>query len=181
MAKLNLPAVIRAGDTLKFTDSIAGYSAADGWTLRYVLVNGSQKIALASNADGSDHKFNVALAASKEWQAGQYRWQAYVDGVGGEKHTAGTGEVRILPDFSQGPTDQRHHVEKVLAAIEATLEGKASNDSESAEINGLSVKRYSPEQLLVWRDKYRAELSSLKRAEKINNGFNGGGKIVVRC
>lgn len=179
MAELNLPAKIRAGDTLKFKDTLAKYSAADGWVLKYALVNPDSKIALSSSASGASHQFNVALTSSKEWRAGVYRWQAYVDGVDSEKHTVGTGQVTVLPDFSQGPSDQRHHVEKVLAAIEATLEGKASDDAETAEINGLSIKRYSPEQLLVWRAKYRGELNNIKRAERISNGL-GGGRIGVR-
>lgn len=166
MPDLNLPAKIRAGDTLKFTDTVPDYPATDGWTLHYVLINTEQKITF--NASGAAYDFNEAISASANWKEGDYTWQAYVDGVSGERHTVGTGEVTVLPDFTKGPRDQRHHVEKVLAAIEATLEGKASSDQENVQIGNRAIKRFSPEQLLMWRDRYKAELRSIKQAEGLS-------------
>lgn len=163
MSDLNLPAKVRAGDTLKFTDTVDDYPATDGWTLNYVLVNGQQHQTFS--ASGSEYAFNVALTTTKNWAAGDYRWQAYVDGVSSEKHTVGSGFVTILPDYSAGPSDQRSHVEKILSAIEATLEGKILTDAESVTINGRSIKRYSFDQLTKLRKEYKTELETIKRAE----------------
>ena len=38
------PAVFTAGDTLKFTRSLADYPASEGWVLSYTLVNADAKI-----------------------------------------------------------------------------------------------------------------------------------------
>lgn len=70
----------------------------------------------------------------------------------------------------------KEHIEKVLVALESLLEGKATSDVASYSIAGRSLSRLSISELLMWRDKYRAELIKLNRAE----GLNQTGTIQVR-
>ena len=176
---LNIPKQIRAGDTLKFTDSIPDYSALDGWTLNYSLANKNDKIAITSSASGSDHAISVPYVTTAAWASGKYRYQAYVDD-GTDRYTVESGNLEILNDLKGGFVDDRNHVEKTLDAIEAVLEGKASQDQLSMSINGRSLTRFNPSELLNWRDKYRAELVQIRQRERIAQGMGSGTKIKLR-
>jgi hypothetical protein len=72
------------------------------------------------------------------------------------------------------------HVEKVLAALEALLEGKATADVMSYSIAGRSLSKFSISELLLWHDKYKAELVQIERAEKLAQGLGHTGTIQVR-
>jgi len=174
---LNLPAQITAGDSLRFVDTVGDYSAADGWVLKYSLSNGGEVNTIESAAEGSDHGFTVAATATANWRAGQYRWQAYV-AKGIERITVGRGFCEVLADIINGE-DARHHVEKTLAALEAMLEGKANQDQQTMTLNGRSLTRLPVEELLKWRDRYKAELARVKRAERVAQGL-GSNRIRVR-
>lgn len=176
---LNLPTTLYAGDTISFSDSLDSYNASDGWTLTYSFVNAEAKHSIDSTADGDDFAFAVAKAVTSAWGKGSYKYAATVDN-GTDRFTVGTGDVTIRPDLSAGPVDDRNHVEKVLDALEAMLEGKATVDQQSMSIGGRSVARFSPLELLQWRGDYRNQLLALKRAERIANGTGGNGKILTR-
>lgn len=176
---LNLPAQITAGDSLSFSDSVGEYSAADGWVLTYGLSDGTSQHSISSSADGQNHKFTVATTATAGWPPGKYRWQAYV-AKGSERITVGRGFVEVRPDFLNSATDPRHHVEKVLAALEAMIEGRASQDQQSLSLNGRSLTRMPIEELLKFRDSYKVELRNLKAAERVAQGLGSGNKIMVR-
>ena len=76
--------------------------------------------------------------------------------------------------------DNRSHVKKVLDALEATLENKASQDQLSYSIAGRSLSRLSPTELIQWRDRYREEYNREVQAERIAQGLGNSNKIRVR-
>ena len=176
---LNIPKSIRAGDTLKFTDSVTEYPAGDGWVLSYNLSNKDGFFSIASTASGDKHNFNIPHTSTQNYKTGSFKYAAKVtDGT--DVYTISDGTIEVLPDISNGAADHRHHVQKVLDALEAMFEGKATHDQSYYTIGGRSLARLSPDELLKWRDKYRAELLSLKRADDIAKGIGGGNKIYSR-
>lgn len=178
MAELNLPAEIHAGDTLKFTDSVPEYPAVDGWVLTYSIVNATNRYTIS--ASGSEHAFDVATATTAGWVAGDYQWAAFAVS-GSERFTVGTGRIAIRPNVLTTAADERSHVEKVLTALEALLEGRAGRDHMEVTINGRSITRMPIEDLIKWRDKYRAEFRRIQQAERIARGEGlGGNQIRVR-
>ena len=76
--------------------------------------------------------------------------------------------------------DRRSHVKKVLDALEALLEGKASQDQLSYSIRGRSLSRMTPSELLEWRDKYKSEWAKEQRADRIKAGLGSDAIIRVR-
>lgn len=174
------PAVIYAGDTLKFKKSFEDYKPEDGWTLSYALVNGSRSYTFSSSDNGdSTHLVNVAPATTAEWTKGEYRYFGHVtDGT--DRYKVTEGSIEIKPDFTSVNFDHRSHVKKTLDAIEATLLGKASNDQMQVEINGRSVQHFSPEELVKWRDRYKAEYATEQRLERIEKGLGHNGLIKAR-
>lgn len=176
---MQIPARIYAGDSLTFTDSIPECPAGAGWVLSYAISNAGAKHTITASASGDDHQVSVAASATAGWGAGPYQWAAIAT-RGTERKTLETGRIEVLPDpAASALADPRSHVERTLAAIEATLEGKATRDELTIEIRGRALSRYRPEELLKWRDLYRAELVRERRAERAKAGLSGG-KILVR-
>ncbi len=175
---LNIPKELRAGDTITFSDSLTNYPAPT-WTLTYTLINYAGKIAITSTASGEDHAFNIAPGASSQFEQGSYSYQATVSD-GTNRFTVGAGMVTVAPNFQAETTKQLTHVEKCLNALEAVLEGKASQDQQAMQFNGRSITRFSPSELLMWRDKYRGELARMKQAERLKLGLRGAGQVRAR-
>ncbi len=172
------PAQIIAGDTLKFQIALGDYSANEGWTLTYTLVNAAQRITFAAAADGSDHLVTVAATTTAAYAVGSYDWRAQVSKAG-EVFTVRTGRVEVVSAFAAA-TDGRSHVRKVLDAIEARLENRATSEVLEYEIAGRRLRYIPMADLLALRDKYRAELAREDAAADVARGLPDRRKIYVR-
>lgn len=64
------------------------------------------------------------------------------------------------------PTVEKSHAEKMLEAIEATLEGRITDDYKSLKINNREITKHSFDELLRLRDYYRAEVTRIKARRK---------------
>lgn len=164
--------VMVAGDAYDFDTTVPGYSAASGWTLfiRFagVAANGTP-FSLTSTPNGDAHRIQVTAAASASWVPGEYGWNSWVENGAGERHSVSSGTVTIKPNpqtIAAG-TDQRTHARKMLDAIEAVLEGRATSDMSSYMVAGRQVILLSPDALVRWRGYYQA----LVRSE--NGGKSG--------
>jgi hypothetical protein len=93
------PAFVTAGDTVAWTKSLSDYSAADGWTLAYRLINAAGHIDITTTPAGHDHAVTEMAADTSAWPAGAYTWQAYVTKAG-DRHTVGTGAITIRPNLA---------------------------------------------------------------------------------
>jgi len=176
------PAVFTAGDTIKWTKSLSDYLPADSWVLTYALVMSGKLINLtaADNGDGS-HLVTITAATSAGYTAGIYHWQAYVT-KSGERYKVGHGRLEVKPDFAAQTNgyDNTSHVKKVLDALEATILGKSSKDQMSYTINGTTVARMTPEELIKWQNHYRIMYKQELQAESLDNGFTPSNKGQVR-
>jgi hypothetical protein len=129
-----------AGDTILWTKQLADYPPADGWLLHYKLV-GPSTLAADITAVDDGGTFDVTIPAAATgfggFIAGTYRMIGYVDGVGAERHTIYRADVEILPNVAAvSYANLRTHDEKMLAAIQAALEGRSSADIEQSMPTG---------------------------------------------
>ncbi len=78
------------------------------------------------------------------------------------------GQITIKPDLASisATHDGRNHVQRVLDAIEAVLERRATQDQEKYKINNRELWRTPLSELLVLRDRYRSELRRMRAAAK---------------
>jgi len=172
---------LRAGDTWAWRDSYPDFKASDGWVLTYSLVNASLKIDLPGGgitADGVDFAVTVAAITTAGYAPGDYTQVAKVT-KSGAVHTVGSSDLKILPNLS-AVTDTRSHARKVLEAIEAVLERRATLDQESYTIGIRSLARTPIPELIKLRDRYRQEVNAEKAAEAIGKGLAPSGRIQVR-
>jgi hypothetical protein len=168
-----------AGDTLAVRRSLADWPATT-WSLSFELRNAGASITIAATADGADHVVSVPAATTASWTAGRYHWRAYVT-AGTDRHEVERGTIEIEPDFAAaGAADRRSHAEKVLDAIEAVIEGRASKDQESYTIAGRSLARTPIGDLLTLATRYRGMVEAERAAERLRRGIGGRRRVAVR-
>lgn len=160
------PVILVAGTTWTWTRSDLGADYPnDTWTLTYAVKahgTGAAFTITASNS-GTDYLVEVASAITAGKSAGQYDWAAFVSSAAGRVRV-GAGRFRIEVDLVAATADQRSHAEKMLAAIESVLEGRATKDVEAYTIEGRSVTRMKVDELLRFRDRYKTEVYAERRA-----------------
>lgn len=179
------PDAVRAGDTIKWRrEDLSGDYPATTWTLKYRFRHPTNSgFEVIAAADGVDHAVTVAAATSSAWTAGRYQWAAWVES-GSEKYTIGQGVMEVEPDYrtanAAGVLDDRSHARIVLEAIQAVLEGRATKDQEEYSIGDRQLKRTPIADLLVLRDRYRAEAAAEDVAQKIDSNMGGARRLLVR-
>ena len=178
------PAELRAGDTWKWTKTLADYAASAGWTLKYRFKNASAGFEITASAAGDDYSVTVAAATTTAYAAGSYDWIGWVEGGSSEKYTVGTGVATVLPDLRSGlasaALDARSHARKALAAIEAWIESRDPGVGEY-EIAGRRMNYIPLTDLLKLRQHYKAEVAAEDRALKIARGESvAAGRIQFR-
>ena len=178
------PAKFIAGDRLawKRTD-LTDYPPAS-YALQYSarLENGgTTEITIAASESGSDYIVEVAAATTTAYTAGVYHWQAYiVRSSDSERITVDHGTWEVLANRDAATTDPRGHVKKVLDNIEAVLEKRSTKDQDNYSISGRSLGRTPIADLILLRDRYRAEYVRQQREERVRNGLGHGGIVKFR-
>ena len=175
------PEEIIAGDLITWKKSLSDYPASAGWTLKYSLRGGGTTIDIIATVDGDDHLISIPKATTAAWQAGTYRWQSYIE-KGAERYTLNFGTIIIKPSFEAlaANYDTRSHVKKVLDALESIIAGKATADVAQYTIAGRSLTKFSPEELIKWRDYYSDKYQTELSRENIKNNKAARNRIKVR-
>jgi hypothetical protein len=173
-----IPARLIAGDTLTATVSYADYTSGDGYALALVIALGAgvaKSIALA--ASGDDWTLTGAATETQSWKPGPRRWAVQAT-LSGAVTTIDQGVLEVLPSPLGGYDSE--HVERVLAALEAVLEDRASDDQKAFTIGSRAIELLTPAELMEWRDRYRAELAEVRRNLRAKTGRPGGGRLLLR-
>lgn len=168
------PTQVTAGDTWTWTKSLSDYPAGT-WTLTYYLRSREGEQSFTATADGADHLVTVAAATTAGYKAGRYGWTAVVTS-GSERYRVGAGEIEVLPDPANmgAGQDPRSHARKMLEAIEATLERKATS-TQIAMIEytiGTRGAKFDHKALSELRDKYRSEVKAEEAMQRLNSGHS---------
>ena len=172
------PTSLYAGDTWTWTRDGGAYPA-DTYTLTYYLRNAKSKIDVNAIADGTMFSVSIPASTTATYRPGRYEWIARVSGPAGS-FTVGSGSMEVLPNLGLGVLqDGRSHARKVLDAIEAVIENRATLDQSSYSIGGRSLSRMAVSELISFRDRYKAMVIAEERAARIQSG-GVGGKVQVR-
>lgn len=172
-----------AGDSLSLLDTVDLCPASDGWTfkIRFVPQFTGTAITLTALADGDSFRTTAGSSVTASWATGRYSYSKWVEKED-ERITVENGVIDIEANFStlSLSTDTRSHLEKVVDAIELMLEGKATKDVQEYTIGDRQLKHIPLSELLVWRDKYKAQLAAERTSKSITKGLGLGRKIYVR-
>jgi len=179
------PLEVVVGDFIQWrrTDLGADYPN-DEYTATYVARitgGGNTEIQLVGTAYGEDYLFSVASADSADFVPGYYHWQLeMVRDSDGERVVVERGTFTAIADLDVGGADPRTHAEIMIDKIEAVLQNRADADVANYSINGRSLVKLSIDDLLRWRDYYRAEFTMQKRKERVRRGKSTGATVKVR-
>jgi len=166
-----------AGDSWSWTESLAEYPASQ-YTLKiYLQYRAEAVIELTGTASGDDHVFTYTAEA--ELSGGEYVYRAKVIDEDDNVTTIESGSVIIKADLAAS-TDSRNHYQKVIDAVEAIIEGRASKSYESISINGRAITEMSHSELLKLHSRYKYLLKQEAKKEKLAQGLNAGGKILIK-
>ena len=175
------PRSVTAGDTLKWTKTLADYPAS-AWTLSYRLINAAAAIDISASADGDTHSISVAAATTAAWADGDYAWISSVtDGT--ERYTLDRGEITVLPNLAAASaTDTRTQAQKAIADLKAAIATYTATNGHVHQysIAGRTMQFRSVadmQQLLqFWKKQRQEEIT----AERLAAGLDPYNKILVR-
>lgn len=180
------PIELVAGDTWSWTKSLGDYPAPT-WTLTYYLRSREGETSFAAAASGADHLVTVTAATTAAYKAGRYGWTA-VATSGSERHTVETGELVVLPDpaATGAGQDPRTHARKVLEAIEAVIESRASSTQRElvAYTIGSRSQTFDAEEnkasLLELHSKYKWLVANEEARARVASGLSNPRDIRIR-
>lgn len=180
------PSTIKAGDFTgwKRTDLGTDYPPATH-ALKYTarkLTDPTVVINITAGESGSDYIVSIPAATSATYAPGVYAWQAFIERTAdSERVTVGYGVWTVAADTAADQTtDQRSFARRALDAVEAVLEKRATTDQEEYSIAGRSLKHTPLPDLIVLRDKLKAEVRAEELAEQIKKGIAPANVIRVR-
>lgn len=168
-------------------DGIAEYTdikASESWTLKFVAVGKLGQFSITASADSEnadDFKFSATAAATAAYTAGDYKWQLVATKTT-TRYTIAEGWVTLTDNIAGRSAlyDNRSHAKKVLDAIEAVIEGRATKDQMSISINGRDIGFTSIPDLMKLRVAYKNEYEGEQATENIRVGLGSGRKILTR-
>lgn len=143
--KTGIPATLVAGDTWAWRDAVSFASHPPPfWTVRYILrpVGGGTAITIQGGALPDHYGLTLASTSTAAAAPGPYEWTAlaYEDG-GDERAWLASGRLIVAPDPATATGSLRTPAERILEAITATLEGRATKDADAYSIEGRSITR----------------------------------------
>jgi len=170
--------------TLEYTD----IKASEGWTLKFTAVGRLGVFSITASADtdnADDFKFTAAAAVTAAYVAGDYQWQLTATRTIAEistRYTIAEGWVTLLDNIAGRSAlyDNRSHAKKVLDAIEAVIEGRASQDQMSYQIAGRQLSRTPITDLMKLRSLYKDEYDGEVATARIQAGLASKRKILTR-
>ena len=166
------PAKIIAGDSLKLDINSGDYLVSDGFgiNVNFTGPSGSptQYTYATTQKTGNDNVFELAVlpAVTATYANGLYSYAIIAtDGTDEFTIESGTFEAELRADLNSN-SDFRSHNRKVLDAINAVIENRASKDQESYTIAGRTLNRTSVGDLLKLKNHYEGLVKKEEGAEK---------------
>lgn len=181
------PDLLVVGDrwTWRRPDLVPDYPTAD-YALTYEFHDdagggGSHKFTITATETTDDYIVEIASATTASYTAGEYNWYAFITRSSDSQRIAiDEGHTKLELDFANTNADNRSHAKKVLDNIQAVLENRASQDQMSYSIAGRSLSRMSIDDLMRFRDRYRAEYNREIKLKRIKNEQDTGNTIKAR-
>ncbi len=178
------PNELQLGDfwAWKRTDLSTDYPTASyALSYEFNLVDGSTVSNFSLTATESNNEYIIEVSNTTSYTAGEYNWIAYITrSSDSARIKLSEGFTEIQENYATTTSSVRSHAKKVLDAIEAVIENRATMDQSSMSIAGRSLSRLTIDELLQFRDRYKAEyLKEVKKA-RIKNKKDSGNTIKVR-
>ena len=141
---------------------------------------GSKKFTLTATEADDTYYIEAASSSTTSYSIGDYVWDAYITKTSDSNRVlVDSGRTTITENLANTNADLRSHAKKVVDAIEAVIENRASMDQSSMSIAGRSLSRMSIDELLTFRDRYKAEYLKEIKLARIRNKQGSGNTVKV--
>lgn len=176
-----MPSSFRAGDSVSWSVSHPEYLPSAGWSLAYTLTHPTlSKISISASGSGDVFGVSLAVATTANYAAGDYYYVASMTN-GSTALTFDAGAITIEPNLAAATNyDGRTFARRMLDAIEAALEGRASSLDLELEIQGRRIRHYTPAELITWHSHFKAAVAREQRADRLRRGLGSNAKVLVR-
>lgn len=142
---------------------------------------GSHQFTINATEANSTYYIEVPAATTANYNPHDYIWGAYITKTSNsERIQIDEGKTTLLPNLADTNADLRSHAKIVLDAIEAVIQGRATIDQSSMSIAGRSLSRLTVDELMTFRDRYKAEYLKECKEARIKNKQSSGNSIKVR-
>ena len=175
------PVTIYKGETVVWnrkdlTDYPVG-SYAMSWSARLESNGGTAFTATVTEVDDY-YKFTLDNSSTGGYTTGDYFWVLKVtQSSDSEELIIDSGKITVKDNYFGSTGDTRSHAKIMLDKIESILEGRADADVSSYSIQGRSLSKISINELLQWRDYYKAEYQKeIAKFRRDNN--EGSGRVI---
>jgi len=178
------PNELQLGDfwAWKRTDLSTDYPTASyALSYEFNLVDGSTAANFTLTATESNDEYIIEASNTTSYTAGEYNWISYITrSSDSARIKLSEGFTEIQQNYATTTSSVRSHAKKVLDAIEAVIENRATMDQSSMSIAGRSLSRLTIDELLQFRDRYKAEYLKEVKKERIKNKKDSGNTIKIR-
>ena len=163
-------------DDLSNDYPVASYSLS----YEFNLIDGATVSNFTITATESNDTYIVEASNTSSYTKGNYNWVSYMTRSSDSARVKlEEGFVEIQDNYATTTTSVRSHAKIVLDSIEAVIENRANIDQASMSIAGRSLSRMSIDELLTFRDRYRAEYLKEVKQLRIKNNRGSGNTIKV--
>ena len=175
------PVTFYKGETVVWTrKDLTDYpvgSYAMSWSARLESNGGTSFTATVTEVDDY-YKFTLDNSATGGYTTGDYFWVLKVtQSSDSEELIIDSGKITVKDNYFGSTGDTRSHAKIMLDKIESILEGRADADVSSYSIQGRSLSKISINELLQWRDYYKAEYQKeIAKFRRDNN--EGSGRVI---
>lgn len=195
---MNIPAQIRAGDTVTWRDEAARDNlggAIDGSNhglTYYLRTNTNHQGAIVAGVtvpgtpSGTGWTFTIAKTTTDGFVADTWFWQAVATAnFGGAVTTIGAGQLTVLPglDYTGQPSafDGRSQAQKDLDAVQAAIRSIVSRGAVAEyTIGNRRLKKMEMADLIQLEAKLKAEVKREQAATMVANGLGSPHNLFVR-
>ena len=181
------PAKLVAGDRFTWKrDDLASDYPPSSFALTYEFHEdsgggGNKQFTITATEADSTYYIEVGSSTTASYDTGDYIWEAYITrSADSERIMVDSGRTEITTNLANTNADLRSHAKIVLDAIEAVIENRASMDQSSMSIAGRSLSRMSIDDLMTFRDRYKAEYLKEIKLARIRNKQGSGNTIKVK-
>lgn len=180
------PTIIRAGDTIKFSEPAFDTYSAPTWTRTVAIRHrtstaGLNVVGVSDGAGGWN--FTITAAQSATFAAGDLYYQDFVT-LAAERYTLDEGIIECrasLPAGASTSFDGRSQTEIDLEAVKAAIRAKiAGGDVQEYSIGNRSLKKMAMADLLALESKLKADLVFEGRTKRTAEGKPSGRNVFVR-
>ena len=175
------PVTFYKGETVVWTrKDLTDYpvgSYAMSWSARLESNGGTAFTATVTEVDDY-YKFTLDNSATGGYTTGDYFWVLKVtQSSDSEELIIDSGKITVKDNYFGSTGDTRSHAKIMLDKIESILEGRADADVSSYSIQGRSLSKISINELLQWRDYYKAEYQK-EIAKFRRDNKEGTGRVI---